>query len=106
MNEETQDYKRYSEAIKATFYSIIDFEKYWLNKNLEFIKKYPGIGTEEEAKEITAQTVSEIGCEFKEGDKIIHYDDHGIFKNSRMEREYVILKRENVQIKSVLISMS
>ena len=92
-------------TIKATFTNIKNLETYWLKKNQEFVKKYPEIGTPEDAIEITNKTVGEIASEFKEGDTVIHFDDYGVAME-KCEREYLIIRRNGKVVKSVLIRMS
>ena len=95
------------------FNSINDFEKYWLDKNKEFAKKYLGIATEEEVVEITNETIKEVMSVFKDGDEIVHYNDPPVFQSNddkimvaRLSREYVLVKRNGKVIKSILIRMS
>jgi hypothetical protein len=93
------------ETTKAKFNNISDFEIYWLDKILQFIKRYPGIGTEEEAIVIANKTIKNIASEFKNGDEIIHFDDFG-YAPKRCEREHVLIIRDGKVIKSELIRMS
>lgn len=90
-------------SIKATFSSIKDLEVYWLKKNEEYIKN--GIGTQEEAVEVTNKTVQEISSKFQEGDEIIYFSDFGIAPE-RCEREFLLVKRGNNLVKTVLVRMS
>ena len=106
------DIDRYREenVIKKRFTLMKDFEKYWLSKNLHYISQYPGLGTPEEAQEVTDKTIKDISSVFKEGDEIIHYDDYCYDNDgisiSRLASESILIKRGDKIIKSVLIRMS
>ena len=108
----TYDMDRYKEenVIKKKFSSIKELERYWLDKNLQYINQYPEFGTPEEAKNITDKTVKRISDIFQDGDEILHYDDYcydgdGI-SVSRLSSEKLLLRRNGDIIKSVLIRMS
>lgn len=91
------------ETTMATFSNIQDFKENWLKRNEDLAKQFNA--TQEEAEEVTNQTVNKIASEFKDGDEIIHYSDFGI-ATKNCEREFILLKRNGEIIKSELIRMS
>jgi hypothetical protein len=93
------------ETTKAIFNCLPDFEKYWTNKNEQYLKKYSSVHTKEEMINVNTSTIQKISSEFRDGDEIIHFDDFG-YAPERCEREFVLIRRNGKVVKSILIRMS
>lgn len=95
---------REENPVKGTFYFIKDFAPYWKKRDEDFLKEHPII-TLEEAENYRKTLIQKISSEFKEGDRIIHFDYYGI-ATPRCESEYLLIKRDDKIIKSITIRMS
>lgn len=93
------------ETTKAILNSLSDFEKYWKDRNQKKLEKNPLRFTKEEMDGFTAKTILKVSSDYKENDEIIHFDDHGIAPR-HCEREFLMIRRNNEIVKTVLISMS